>query len=113
MDKYLLLFGFQLTQTLTLGALNPSVWRALEEGTWLDSARGLDGEALGLVAQTLLSGTWVGRLSEIGELVGRAANGVGSLPLALLLAQWVVLVGFLMMERRVLARRLAAIERGK
>lgn len=113
MDKYLLLFGFQLTQTMVLGALDPALWRALAGGAWGESAQRLDGEALGLVFQTLLSGTWVGRLSEVGELLARAAGGIGSLPLTLLALQWLALFGFLLLERRVLARRLAGLERRK
>jgi hypothetical protein len=113
MDKYLLLFGFQLSQTVVLGALDSALWRALTDGAWRESAGRFDAEALGVVLQTLLSGTWIGRLSEIGELLARAAGGIGSLPLALMALQWFALVAFLVVEQRVLARRLAGIERSE
>jgi len=110
MDKYLLLFGFQLTQTLVLGAANPALWEALSAGRWQPGLDGWDLEALGALVQTLLSGTWVGRVAEFGSLLGNLASGVGALPLALLAAQWVAVVGLLVLERRVLARRLSRLE---
>ena len=112
MDKYLLFFAFQLTQGVVLGALDPRLWRAAAAGNWQQTLGQLDAEAFGLVLQTLLSGTWVGRLADTCRLLADAV-GSSALPMTLMLLQWVVLIGFMLFERRVLARRLARIERGR
>jgi hypothetical protein len=111
MDKYLLLIGFQFTQTVVLGVLDPALWRALASGEGL--AARLDADALGLLFQTLLSGSWLGRVADFGALLASSVDRTGALPLVLLTAQWVALIAFLVVERRFLARRLASLERSK
>ena len=111
MDKYLLLLGFQFTQTVVLGVLDPALWRALASGEGL--AARLDVDTIGILFQTLLSGLWIGRVAEFGTLLAGAVGKTGALPIALLALQWVVLLGFLFAERRYLARRLVGIEHGK
>jgi hypothetical protein len=111
MDKYLLLFGFQFTQTVVLGVLDPALWRALASGEGL--AARLDVDTIGILFQTLLSGMWIGRVAEFGTLLADSVGKTGALPIVLLAAQWVVLLGFLYAERRFLARRLAGLERSK
>lgn len=113
MDKYLLLLGFQLTQVVALGALDGSVWRTVAGRSWQDLLAGvLDPANLGVLLQVMLSGTWIGRLGEIGEFGALLVHGAGRLPLALILLQWLVLLGLLRAERVILHRRLRRIESG-
>jgi hypothetical protein len=110
MDKYLLLIGFQLTQTAVIGATSPAVWDALQSGSWKLDAGRLDLQAFGVLAQAALSGTWLGRVTEFGNLLGGLLTGAHGLPLALLLVQWGAVIALLIVERRVLARRLSRLE---
>ena len=110
MDKYLLLLGFQLTQTVVIGAIDPTLWKALASGSWRPDAGSIDLEALGALAQAALSGTWIGRVTEFGTLLGGLLDGAHGLPVALIALQWAAVIGLLVVERRVLARRLARIE---
>ena len=112
MDKYLLFFAFQLTQGAVLGALDPRLWQVVAGGNWHLSMGQMDAEAISLVLQTLLSGTWIGRFADTCQLLAGAV-GSSALPMTLMLLQWVALVGFMLFERRVLARRLARIERSR
>lgn len=109
MDKYLLLIGLQLTQTAALGAIDGSLWQLLRDGAWLRHLAELDAATLGSVLETVASGTWIGRIAGIGETAVVLAQGLSGLPLALIVAQWLVVIGFLCLERRVLRRRLAQI----
>lgn len=112
MDKYLLLLGFQLTQTAVIGATDPALWAALGSGTWHWDPGSIDLEALGALAQAALSGTWLGRVTEFGNLLGGLLSGAHGVPLGLIVLQWAAVIGLLVVERRVLARRLARIEAG-
>src|SRR5262245_5036410 len=107
MDKYFLLLGFQVAQTLVVGAIDPGLWNALSNGSWHLDPGTLDLEALGALGQTVLSGTWVGRVAEFGTLAGGLFSGARGLPVALIALQWSAVVALLVLERRVLARRLA------
>jgi len=103
MDKYLLLIGLQLTQTAALGVIDGSLWRLLREGR----LPALDAATLGNLLEMLASGTWTGRLADFGETAVALAQGLSGLPIALIGAQWVVVIGCVCLERRMLRRRLA------
>ena len=109
MDKYLILIGFQLTQTAVLGVIDGSAWRLLSGGRWQEALAGLDADAPLLLLQALLSGTWIGKLAELGDLAVALATGARGLPLLLVLLQWAAVLLLVAAERRVLARRLERI----
>ncbi|MBK6287803.1 MAG: hypothetical protein IPF49_09285 [Gammaproteobacteria bacterium] len=105
MEKYLLLLGFQLTQTAFLGAIDGSAWRALAERGIAGALRDLDPDAFRLLFQTLISGTWIGRIADLGDMALAMARGAEGLPLALIALQWVAVVLWLAAERMVFERR--------
>jgi hypothetical protein len=110
MDKYLLLLGFQLTQVVALGAVDGSMWRLFATSGWHGLLAGATDPAnLGVLFQALISGTWIGRLADIGEFATLLVRGAGQLPLALIALQWAVLLGLLHAERWLLRRRLQRI----
>ncbi|MBK6582789.1 MAG: hypothetical protein KA739_06295 [Pseudomonadales bacterium] len=108
-EKYLLLLGFQLTQTAFLGAIDGSAWRALAERGIAGALRDLDPDAFRLLFQTLISGTWIGRIADLGDMALAMARGAEGLPLALIALQWVAVVLWLAAERMVFERRLRRI----
>lgn len=109
MDKYLILIGFQLTQTAVFGAIDGSAGRLLTVDGWRQALAGIDTDAPLLLLQTLLSGTWIGKLAELGDLAVALAKGAQGLPLLLVLLQWAAVLLLVAAERRVLARRLERI----
>jgi hypothetical protein len=110
MDKYLLLLGFQLTQAVALGAVDGSMFRLFAASGWHGVLAGATDPAnFGVLFEALVSGTWIGRLADIGEFATLLVRGVGHLPLALIALQWGVLLGLLYAERQLLQRRLQRI----
>ena len=71
--------------------------------------RDLDPDAFRLLFQTLISGTWIGRIADLGDMALAMARGAEGLPLALIALQWVAVVLWLAAERMVFERRLRRI----
>lgn len=110
MDKYLILLGLQLTQSAVFLAVDGSAWRALVREDLGQLASGLDLNALVMLFETLIGGTWVGKIAELGQTAVALVHGVEGVPLWIIGAQWLTLAGWFALERHVLQRRLRAIE---
>jgi hypothetical protein len=110
MDKLLLLLGFQLSQTAFIGLIDGSMWRLIKAGMPTDVVLRFDADTLLMGLQLLLSGTWIGRLSDLGDITVALVQGLETLPLALIALQWLAVLLWFMAGRLVLQRRLRRIE---
>jgi hypothetical protein len=106
MDKFLLLLGFQFTQGVLLLSLDTSTWQAIATQGFVAWLEGIDVSAPDVVFDALLSGTWIGRLSDVANFAALLVRDAGGLPLLFIAGQVVVISGYFWLERRMLARTL-------
>ena len=62
-----------------------------------------------MLFEALLSGTWIGRVADIGSLALTLGRGIHGLPLTLMLSQWLLVLLWFAAERAILTRRLQRI----